>query len=157
MKKISIISFTIVLIDRIIKIIVENFLKLGVRNSVIKNFFYLTYVKNEGAAFSIFNGKTIFLILLSFVALYLVYNFIKKEDNIKKINIIAYGIFIGGIIGNLIDRLLYGYVIDYLDFQFLGNRFAIFNFADSTIVVGAILLLIFEGSDKNGKKDNSRE
>ena len=155
MKKISIISFIVFLIDRIIKMLIETFLKLGVRNSMVKKFFYLTYVKNEGAAFSIFNGKIIFLILLSFVALYLVYSFIKKEKNMNNITIISYGMFIGGIIGNLIDRIFYGYVIDYLDFELFGNRFAIFNFADSMIVIGAILLLIFEGSDKNGKKDNS--
>lgn len=155
MKKISIMSFIVFLIDRIIKMLIETFLKLGVRNSIVKKFFYLTYVKNEGAAFSIFNGKIIFLILLSFVALYLVYSFIKKEKNMNNITIISYGMFIGGIIGNLIDRIFYGYVIDYLDFELFGNRFAIFNFADSMIVIGAILLLIFEGSDKNGKKDNS--
>lgn len=155
MKKISIISFIVFLIDRIIKMLIETFFKLGVRNSIVKKFFYLTYVKNEGAAFSIFNGKIIFLILLSFAALYLVYSFIKKEKNMNNITIISYGMFIGGIIGNLIDRIFYGYVIDYLDFELFGNRFAIFNFADSMIVIGAILLLIFEGSDKNGKKDNS--
>lgn len=155
MKKISIYSFMIIIIDRIIKIVVESFLKLGVRNKIIKNFFYLTYVKNEGAAFSILDGQTLFLILLSIVALYLIYGFIKNEKNLNKITIAGYGLFIGGIIGNLIDRLFYGCVIDYLDFELFSNRFAIFNFADVAIVIGAIILLIFEGSDKNGKKDNS--
>lgn len=155
MKRITIYSFVVILIDRIIKILIESFFKLGVRNKIINNFFYLTYVKNEGAAFSILNGQTLFLIFISVAALYLIYKFIKNDKNLKQISIIGYGLFIGGIIGNLIDRLFYRYVIDYLDFEFFGNRFAIFNFADMAIVVGAIILLIFEGSDKDGKKDNS--
>lgn len=146
MKLIALFSFVIVTIDRIIKILIENFLQFGIRNKVINNFFYLTFCKNEGAAFSIFYGKTIFFIVVAAFAVYFLYKFIKNKQKLKKFDIICYSLLFGGIVGNLIDRLLYGYVIDYLDFELFNYNFAIFNFADICIVLGALILLL--------KKDN---
>lgn len=146
MKLIALFSFIIVTIDRIIKILIENFLQFGIRNKVINNFFYLTFCKNEGAAFSIFYGKTIFFIAVAAFAVYFLYKSIKNKQKLKKFDIICYSLLFGGIVGNLIDRLLYGYVIDYLDFELFNYNFAIFNFADICIVLGALILLL--------KKDN---
>lgn len=146
MKLIALFSFVIVTIDRIIKILIENFLQFGIRNKVINNFFYLTFCKNEGAAFSIFYGKTIFFIVVAAFAVYFLYKSIKNKQKLKKFDIICYSLLFGGIVGNLIDRLLYGYVIDYLDFELFNYNFAIFNFADICIVLGALILLL--------KKDN---
>lgn len=146
MKLIALFSFVIVIIDRIIKILIENFLQFGIRNKVINNFFYLTFCKNEGAAFSIFYGKTIFFIVVAAFAVYFLYKSIKNKQKLKKFDIICYSLLFGGIVGNLIDRLLYGYVIDYLDFELFNYNFAIFNFADICIVLGALILLL--------KKDN---
>ncbi len=146
MKLIALFSFIIVTIDRIIKILIENFLQFGIRNKVINNFFYLTFCKNEGAAFSIFYGKTIFFIVVAAFAVYFLYKSIKNKQKLKKFDIICYSLLFGGIVGNLIDRLLYGYVIDYLDFELFNYNFAIFNFADICIVLGALILLL--------KKDN---
>lgn len=146
MKLIALFSFIIVTIDRIIKILIENFLQFGIRNKVINNFFYLTFCKNEGAAFSIFYGKTIFFIVVASFAVYFLYKSIKNKQKLKKFDIICYSLLFGGIVGNLIDRLLYGYVIDYLDFELFNYNFAIFNFADICIVLGALILLL--------KKDN---
>lgn len=146
MKLIALFSFIIVTIDRIIKILIENFLQFGIRNKVINNFFYLTFCKNEGAAFSIFCGKTIFFIVVAAFAVYFLYKSIKNKQKLKKFDIICYSLLFGGIVGNLIDRLLYGYVIDYLDFELFNYNFAIFNFADICIVLGALILLL--------KKDN---
>lgn len=146
MKLIALFSFVIVIIDRIIKILIENFLQFGIRNKVINNFFYLTFCKNEGAAFSIFYGKTIFFIVVAAFAVYFLYKSIKNKQKLKKFDIICYSLLFGGIVGNLIDRLLYGYVIDYLDFELFNYNFVIFNFADICIVLGALILLL--------KKDN---
>ena len=146
MKLVALFSFIIIIIDRVIKILIENFLQFGIRNEVIKNFFYLTFCKNEGAAFSIFYGKTIIFVVVAAVAIYFLYKSIKNKQKLKKFDIICYSLLFGGIIGNLVDRLLYGYVIDYLDFQLFNYNFAIFNFADICIVLGAIILLL--------KKDN---
>ena len=87
--------------------------------------------------------------------MFLIYRTINKE-NVNKIGILAYGLLLGGILGNLYDRIFYGYVIDYLDFVIFKFNFAIFNLADAAIVIGAILLIVFEGSDNDGRKNKDR-
>ena len=155
MKKISLISLIVFIIDRLTKIIVTNNFNLNVRNKVINKFFYITNCHNTGAAFSIFSGNIIFLVLITLIVLYLIYKSLKNKNNISTINIISYGLLLGGIMGNLFDRIFYGYVIDFLDFIIFKYDFAVFNVADMAIVIGAIILLVFEGSDKSGDKISS--
>ena len=109
---------------------------------VTKNFFSITLVHNTGAAFSILENNTIFLIIIGIVAIIGIILYIKKLENIEYIDICMYASLIGGIIGNLIDRIVHGYVIDYLSFKFWGFYFPIFNFADICIVVAFIIYLI---------------
>lgn len=155
MKKIGIISLIVIIIDRILKVLVTNNFVLNVRNKIIDGFFYITNCHNEGAAFSLFSGNVLFLIFITLIVLFLIYRTINKE-NINKIGILAYGLLLGGILGNLYDRIFYGYVIDYLDFVIFKFNFAIFNLADAAIVIGAILLIVFEGSDNDGRKNKDR-
>lgn len=156
MKKIFCFSTLIILLDRLFKILVEKYLKLNIRNKIINKFFYLTYCRNEGAAFSILNGKSFFLIIIGITCLSFIYFYIKNKKNITKFDIISYSLLIGGIIGNLIDRIIYGYVIDYLDFEIFNMRFAIFNFADMAIVCSAFLIIFFtKGSEIDGDKSRS--
>lgn len=155
MKKIGIISLIVIIIDRILKVLVTNNFVLNVRNKIIDGFFYITNCHNEGAAFSLFSGNVLFLIFITLIVLFLIYRTINKE-NVNKIGILAYGLLLGGILGNLYDRIFYGYVIDYLDFRIFNFNFAIFNLADAAIVIGAILLILFEGSDNNGRKNKDR-
>lgn len=152
MKKIGIISFVVILVDRIIKLIVDNNLLLNQKNEIIRGFFSLTKCYNDGAAFSIFSGNVLFLIFITGIALYVIFRFVKNNKEINKFQMISYGLLIGGIIGNLIDRLVFNYVIDYLDFIIFKYDFAIFNFADSCIVIGAIMLLFTDWGEKDGKK-----
>lgn len=155
MKKIGIISLIVIIIDRILKVLVTNNFVLNVRNKIIDGFFYITNCHNEGAAFSLFSGNVFFLIFITLIVLFLIYRTINKE-NVNKIGILAYGLLLGGILGNLYDRIFYGYVIDYLDFVIFKFNFAIFNLADAAIVIGAILLIVFEGSDNDGRKNKDR-
>lgn len=156
MKKISIITIIVILIDRLLKLVVNSTLELFVKYKVIDNFFYLFNCHNEGAAFSILNGNVFFLVIITLIALFLIIKFIKKENDYSKINTISYGLLLGGILGNLIDRVIYGYVIDYLSFIIFNYSFPVFNFADISIVVGAFLLIIKEfGGDKNESKNSS--
>ena len=155
MKKIGIISLIVIIIDRILKVLVTNNFVLNVRNKIIDGFFYITNCHNEGAAFSLFSGNVLFLIFITLIVLFLIYRTINKE-NVNKIGILAYGLLLGGILGNLYDRIFYGYVIDYLDFVIFKFNFAIFNLADAAIVIGAILLIVFEGSDIDGRKNKDR-
>ena len=150
MKKFIIIGIICLVIDQLLKLLVLNNLILNISNEIIPSFFSLTYVQNEGAAFSILSGNRIFLILITLFALIFIYLFLIKKDLYKGINSTIYGVLYGGIVGNLIDRLLRGYVIDYLDFNIFGYNFPIFNFADICIVISIILVIIlsiFRGKD----------
>lgn len=139
---IIILSTILVIIDQVSKIIVINNLTNNKSVEVIKSFFYLTYTNNTGAAFSILTGKRILLILVSLIVIGILIYYIKKTKIEKKINKIALSLVIGGSIGNLIDRIVKGAVIDFLDFKIFGYNYPIFNLADTFIVLGVFLLLI---------------
>lgn len=154
MKKIVPLSLIIFIIDQIVKLVVSFNIDLNKSIMVFKNFFYISYVHNYGAAFSILYGNRIFLVTISFIALVLVYYFMLKNKNLKKIDIAIYSLLIGGILGNLFDRIIYGYVIDYLDFYIFGYKYPVFNIADTCIVISVILLII--DTLWGGKHENSR-
>ena len=142
MKKMYIISLLVVIIDRITKILVEKFLD-GKVLVIIKKFFYLTCVRNDGAAFSIFENKVLFLAILGIIALLALIYYITKHNKKQ----IGYFFLVGGILGNLIDRIFLGYVVDFIGIEFFGNQYPIFNIADIFIVIGAIFV-IFEKEKK---------
>ena len=139
MKKTLIIAVLLLIIDIISKWLVQNLLLLNQSVEVIGNFFNLTYVKNTGAAFSIFTGQKIFLIVVSIVLIGVFLYYINSQKITRNIEIISYGLVLGGALGNLIDRICYGYVIDFLDFNLFGYNYPIFNLADCFIVIGFIL------------------
>lgn len=155
MKKITIISLFILLVDQIIKYIVINNMSLYKSIEIIPNFFNITYVENIGAAFSILSGNVLFLILISLIAIILIYLFLIKNKKLNKLQITMYSLLIGGIIGNLVDRIFRGFVVDYLDFSIFGYNFPIFNFADVCIVLSAIALLFINiKEEKNDTHSN---
>lgn len=141
MKKIIPISLFIIILDQIVKMIISSKMLVNSSITIIKNFFNITYVKNIGAAFSILSGSRILLIMIALIAIYIIYKLLVKNKNLNKINIINYSLLIGGIIGNLIDRIIRGYVVDYLDFTIFNYNFPIFNIADICIVISCILLI----------------
>jgi signal peptidase II len=140
-KRIFILSGIIALIDQLVKITVTNSL-VGEHIAVIKNFFYLTYVENTGAAWSMFSGNRWFLVIISILAIYAIIKYFLLDINITKVEFAAYGLMLGGIVGNLIDRILYGYVKDFFEFNFGSYQFPVFNVADTCIVVGALLVVV---------------
>ena len=142
MKKILLIGIILTLIDQFIKIFVVSFMSYGESIMVIKNFFSITLVHNTGAAFSILSTNTFFLILVGILALFLIYLFFIKDKEISKKENILYGMLIGGIIGNLIDRIFRGYVIDFLDFNIFGYNFPVFNFADILITISIVFIIV---------------
>lgn len=142
MKKIIRISSIFLVIDIIVKLFVKNKLALQQSIKIIDNFFYITYVKNTGAAWSILSGEQTFLIIFSLVVIIAILIYLYKKKIYTKLEIIGYGLLISGAIGNLIDRIVYGYVIDYLNFYIFNYDFPVFNIADSCIVIGIMLLFI---------------
>ena len=108
---------------------------------VIRGFFRITYTCNDGAAFSILKGKRVFFIIMTIVVVFLIVYYLLKNKVywVEKYSLL---LIISGAIGNLIDRIMYGYVIDFLDFIIFGYDFPVFNIADSFITIGAIGLII---------------
>lgn len=143
-KKMIIFTVIFIFIDQFSKGLINLYMNLNDSINVINNFFSLTYVHNYGAAFSMFTGARYILIIITIIALNLIYLFLIKDKKLKNHEIIIYSLLLSGIIGNLIDRVMYGYVIDFLDFTIFKYDFAIFNIADSFIVISVILLLILE-------------
>lgn len=148
MKKSIWILFICLFIDQLIKNVIINFLNVGESIRVIKNFLSITYVRNSGAAFSILESNTILLIIVSVIVLLFIFKYISK-DSLGNFEYVLYGILSGGICGNLFDRVFYGSVIDYLDFNFFGYSFPIFNLADTLIVISMFLIIITMKDDKN--------
>ena len=108
---------------------------------VIRGFFRITYTCNNGAAFSILKGKRVFFIIMTIVVVFLIVYYLLKNKVywVEKYSLL---LIISGAVGNLIDRIMYGYVIDFLDFIIFGYDFPVFNIADSFITIGAIGLII---------------
>ena len=148
MKRSLLTLFLCLFIDQFIKNIVINFMNVGESIVLIKNFLSITYVRNSGAAFSILSSNTFLLIIISLFVLFFIFKYISKGE-LNNYERIIYGMLAGGICGNLFDRIVYGAVIDYLDFNIFGYNFPIFNFADVFIVISMFLIIFISGDGKN--------
>ncbi|MCD6093239.1 MAG: signal peptidase II [Candidatus Omnitrophica bacterium] len=130
----------LILVDQLSKFFVHFALNGLPQQSfpIIKNFFHLTLVQNKGTAFGLLRNQSFFFILVSFVAVILISHFLffKKERD-KRLRI-PLCLILAGAAGNLIDRLVFGFVIDFLDFRI----WPVFNFADSFICVGVGLIVV---------------
>lgn len=134
-------------LDQVTKLWIHNRLPFGTYGepgaiTVIDGFFYLVHVGNTGAAWSMFSGQSIWLAALAFVTLGAIYGWRHSLGLRERIVQIAFGLLCGGIVGNLVDRLLHGHVIDFLDFHFGRYVYPTFNVADSGICVGVIIYMI---------------
>lgn len=153
-KKIYWLALLFFIIDLVSKQLIIRLIDLSESIKIIPNFFYLTYVRNEGAAFSIFENQHVLILLVTFFALFFINNYLTKQK-INKIESFSYSLITGGILGNLFDRIVYGYVIDFFDFRFGSYHYPVFNLADTFIVVGVIILMIYsfcEWRKENGNK-----
>lgn len=109
---------------------------------IITDVFHLTYVENRGAAFGIFQNKIIFLVILTVVEIAIIMYFFIKKSNKKQILFrLSLICILAGAVGNFIDRLLRGFVVDMFDFRLI--NFYVFNFADACICIGAALLFYY--------------
>lgn len=153
-KKKTVLAIIIFVIDQILKSVVQL---NNVNVSVVDNFFRLTYYQNTGAAWSILEGHSYLLILISIIMLVLVFNMMYSYED-DKLNNAAFGLLIGGILGNLCDRVFYGMVRDFIDIRLFGYEFPVFNIADMAIVIGVLLILIstIKGDLKNGNRSKRK-
>ncbi len=116
---------------------------------VIKDFFYIVHIGNEGAAWGMFSGYGGVLALFAVVALFAIYKLRHSLELHRKPMQLAFGLLVGGVLGNMVDRLIHGHVIDFLDFHFPfsipyvlpDGRYPAFNIADCGIVIGVFLYI----------------
>ena len=130
-------SFFIILIDQFTKYFMVN----NYNNLINKEFilFRLDFVKNYGAAFNLFSGNRIFLSCISIIFAFLLTYFILRKDTLNILELLSYNFILAGTIGNGIDRFLKGFVIDFINLNFI--NFPVFNIADISINIGLIFLL----------------
>ena len=127
--------------DLISKHIAEANMKLGQTIPVIRNVFHITYVMNEGAAFSIFSGKQTFLVIITAAALLAVIIYIAVKRPKNPLIMTSLTMILAGGTGNLYDRIVLNGVRDFFDFRII--NFAVFNIADIFVVCGALLLVLY--------------
>ena len=132
---------SVIVFDRLSKIFFSHLLDLNESLVLIKNFFYFTLVHNTGIAFGLFKDcGFIFIVTPLVLTGLLVYNiyYYRHSEHLSRLYIAAFSLILGGAIGNLIDRIWLGYVVDFIDFRI----WPVFNIADSAITVGAAIILI---------------
>ncbi|VEP15814.1 Lipoprotein signal peptidase [Hyella patelloides LEGE 07179] len=135
------IAIAFLIIDQVTKYLVtQDFTEVGDTFPLWENVFHLTYVKNTGAAFSFFSGGVVWLRWLSLIVSLGLMAFAWFGSRLPKIEQIGYGFILAGAFGNGIDRFLFGYVVDFLDFRLI--NFPVFNVADVAINLGIICLLL---------------
>ncbi|MBF0489719.1 MAG: signal peptidase II [Candidatus Omnitrophica bacterium] len=130
----------VILVDRLSKIFFSHLLDLNESVIFIKNFLYFTLVHNTGIAFGLFKDcGFVFIVIPLVLTGLLVYNiyYYRHSDQLSRVYILAFSLILGGAIGNLIDRIFLGYVIDFIDFRI----WPVFNIADSAITIGAAIIL----------------
>ena len=128
----------IALLDQLTKILIRKIFHLNESLPVIKNIFHITYVTNTGSAFGLFKGFNLFFVLFSIIVIIAIFYYFRKIKEKEKPLQFAVGLLLGGTIGNLIDRLSLGFVVDFLDFRI----WPVFNIADSAVTVSVIILII---------------
>ena len=147
-KKILIFSIVFFAVDQISKIILDKVLILGKSITIFEKFLYITKAYNDGISFSMLIGHRWLIISISIIIMIFLYIYMRHFKKNKR-NILAFSLAFGGLFGNLVDRLIHGYVIDFIDFYVLNYNYPIFNFADSFICIGVLMILyaIFLGED----------
>ncbi|MDD3014099.1 MAG: signal peptidase II [Candidatus Gastranaerophilales bacterium] len=136
------IAILVCIIDQISKYLVSSRLFFAQNISLIDKYLSITKVYNTGAAFSLFENGTKLLIFFSIVvSIALIIYILKKNNKLEPPLLIAWGLILGGTIGNLADRILLGYVIDFIRLDFI--NFPIFNIADISINLGAFLIVLY--------------
>ena len=135
--------------DQVSKYFIERYLSVGESVPVLKGVFHLTLVHNTGAAFGIFKGHPYFFVFAAIIFAGAAAYFLKKKSSfLTSLEKVAISLLLGGTLGNLTDRLRFGFVVDFLDFRV----WPVFNLADSSITIGAVILAFSIISEVRKKK-----
>ncbi len=133
---IFIVAIVVIILDQIVKYMVKTSMALQQSIPVIEDVFHITYIHNQGAAFGMLSDKTSLLALMTLIVVGVLIWYAMRMKSTSKVLRLSLALILGGSVGNLIDRVRFGYVVDYLDFRV----WPVFNLADSALVVGAFIL-----------------
>ncbi|HJN56650.1 MAG: signal peptidase II [Candidatus Woesearchaeota archaeon] len=133
------IALIAVIIDQIVKFLIRINFELNQTIPILKNIFHLTYINNYGAGFGILQQQKWILIFISLIVIGFILYYLDRIKEKEAFLQVLVGLVLGGTIGNLIDRISFGYVVDFLDFRI----WPIFNFADSFVTIGIIGLIVY--------------
>lgn len=140
---ITLIVAFLVFLDQLSKFLISHYMFLGQGIEIIPKFFFIEYIHNEGAAWGMFQGNLFVILIMPAVGL-LLFGYLLHRSNYKTniLYVIGVILMIAGTIGNYIDRIRLGYVVDFLSFRFGSYHFPNFNIADSLLVIGVILFAV---------------
>ncbi len=134
--------FSVVFFDRITKMFFSDILSVGESLPVIRNVLHMTLVHNTGIAFGLFKDQGVVFIIIPLIAIilliYNIYYYKSNDECLSRTYIIGFSLILAGAIGNLIDRIVFQYVIDFIDLQI----WPVFNIADSAITIGAFIVAV---------------
>ncbi|ARI77554.1 signal peptidase II [Halobacillus mangrovi] len=141
-----------IILDQITKWLVVTNMRIGESIPIIENFFYLTSHRNQGAAWGILQGQMWFFYIVTVIVIGVVIYYIQQYGKESKLAGVALSLILAGAIGNFIDRVLRKEVVDFADTYIFTYDFPIFNVADSSLVIGVILVMIATFLDERKKK-----
>ena len=141
------IVLSIIFLDQATKLLIRNTLRLGQSIPIIPHVFDITYVLNPGAAFGLLAGRdpsfrNPFFIAISILAILLILYYYYHHRERRTLQVLGLSFILGGAVGNLIDRLSIGMVVDFLDFHYGRYHWPAFNVADSAITIGVLLMMV---------------
>jgi signal peptidase II len=144
-------------LDQLTKYVVEKYVRMYDVIPIIPGFFNITRVRNRGAAFGILSGapalwRSVFFIAVTLVAVAVIAVLIKKTQ--ERLLVFSFSLIAGGALGNVIDRVRYGEVVDFIDWHVRGHHWPSFNVADSAITIGVCLLAIDMLFDKQKQRND---
>lgn len=142
----------IILIDQLSKFYIQQTMTIGMSHPIITDVFHITYILNPGAAFGILENQRLFFIFIAIVMIFVVAYIYPKIPSNSSLLRLGVALLVGGAIGNVIDRVKFGYVVDFFDFRI----WPIFNIADITIVIG-VTLIIYSMIFLSNIKDENNE
>ncbi len=160
MKKKKIFILIVILIltimDQFIKYLVISNINIGSEKIIIDDFLKFIYIRNTGAAFGILSGNIIFLIFITLLLIFYIVNEMKKNIN-NNLSLLSFCLILSGAVGNLIDRVVRGYVVDYISFTLFNKEMSVFNLADTYITIGVILLIYIIIKEGRNERVSSRK
>lgn len=155
----GIVTAVVLVLDQASKLYIDSHFRLHESVTVVANFFHITYLRNRGAAFGIFADSAVripFFIAISLVAVIGILWYLRRITDDQTLQVSALSLIFAGTVGNLIDRIRLGEVIDFIDVHWYQHHWPAFNVADSAITVGVCLLLIDLWREERSKKSGRR-